>query len=85
MAWDDREKNEQRHNGTKMALDVGGTGVRYETVRTMAMQRCEKTFSTYTDNGNNIYKVTMVKQECVLVTAYIDNKHGLDWRWKWFR
>ena len=51
----------------------------------MTMQQCEKTFSTYTDNGNNINKVTMVKQECVLVTAYIDNKHGLDWSWNWFR
>ena len=49
----------------------------------MTMQRCEKTLSTYTDNDKNISKDTLVKQECVLVTAYIDNDtvHGLDWSW----
>jgi hypothetical protein len=34
-----------------MALDVGGAGVRYEMAITMTMQRCEKMFSTYTDNA----------------------------------
>ena len=76
MAWDDRERNEQRHNGTEMALDVGGWRTLRNDMKTMTMQRCEKTLSSYTDNDNNIYKDTMLKQECVLGTAYIDNKHG---------
>ena len=76
---------EQWHNGTKMALDVGGLMAyvtkRYENNDDAAMRK--KTLSTYTDNDKNISKYTMVKQECVLVTAYIDNDtiHGLDWSW----
>ena len=55
------------------------TSVPYVTI-TMMMQRSEKTFSTYSDNGNN----TMMKQGCVS-TSYTDNDCNYtrtDWRWR---
>jgi hypothetical protein len=55
------------------------TSVTYVTI-TMMMQRSEKTFSTYSDNGNN----TMMKQGCES-TSYTDNDCNytrVDWRWR---
>jgi hypothetical protein len=54
------------------------TIVTYVTI-TMTVQRCEKTFLTYSDNDSN----TMKKQGCVY-TSYTDNNCNItrvDGRW----
>jgi hypothetical protein len=49
----------------------------YVTI-TMTVQRCDKTFSTFSDNDSN----TMKKQGCVY-TSYTNNDCNIT-RWRWW-